>query len=710
MVFLTHAMPSRSITTWEEARTSLQLWIRIAPAHYAKLEKLGIKTPRDLLWHLPHRYQDFGLPRSPGHVRPGDIVTCVGTIVSIINTYIFPKRMTATEAVIENNGERIRIRWFHQSYLVKALPEGTRVRVAGKAYRDKKGVYLASPSYETISLDGGEPAPLGLVPVYPETEGITSRGLHNYVKKILALWHVPDPLPEAVRVEQSLPPLKEALRMVHVPAEVSEAKRGKERLAFDDVLALHIGALQQRRVTHTIPGIPVPQDHAFLKARINELPMKLTDDQRVALFEIITDMERPFPMNRLLQGDVGSGKTIVALLAAAHAVHAGHHAVFLAPIDALARQHAQSAERLRNILNIHVALITAQETSLDGRTVPKARARSAIKGKAPYLIIGTHALMAKGVTLPHIGLAIIDEQHRFGVDQRRALIATAKQAPHLLALTATPIPRTLALTILGDLDISTIRTKPAGRNPIITHIVAPKDRAKAMEYMRTLIRDGAQAFFISPRIHEEEAGDAPLESALYDLRAAKKAHAVLAQDVFPEFSVSLIHGRMRPAERSAAMAGFRDGWHHVLVATTLIEVGIDVPNARIIAIEHADHFGLAQLHQLRGRVGRGEGQSHCFLFASSPEKTEHERLALLASCDDGFKLAEHDLELRGAGQFFGFKQSGTSDLRLALSASSRTVTRARNVARILLHEDSRLSRYPELKARVAEVRAITHPQ
>ncbi|MEK7600412.1 MAG: ATP-dependent DNA helicase RecG [Patescibacteria group bacterium] len=704
-------MPSRPITTWEEARSPLQAWIRIAPAHHSKLEILGIKTPRDLLWHLPHRYQDFGAPRSPGQVRPGDVVTCIGLIASITNTYIFPRRMTATEAVLEDAGEHIRIRWFHQSYLAKAIPEGTRVRVAGKAYRDKKGVYLASPTYEVIPLDKDEPAPLGLIPVYPETEGVTSRGLHSYAKKILALWHVPDPLPDPLRVEQSLPPLRDALHMVHTPTEMSDVKRGKERLTFDEVLALHIGALQQRRITHAIPGVPIPPDHEALKKHIGALPIKLTDDQRVALFEIITDMERPFPMNRLLQGDVGSGKTIVALLAATHAMHAGHHAVLLAPTEALAHQHAKSAEHLQQTLGIRVALITAQETSIDGRVVPKTRARSVIKGKIPYLIIGTHALMAKGVSLPHIGLAVIDEQHRFGVDQRRALIATAQRAPHLLALTATPIPRTLALTILGDLDISTIRTKPAGRNPIITHIIAPKDRAKAMEHMRALIRDGAQAFFISPRINEDAVStDAPLESALYDLRAAKKAHTVLAQDVFPEFSVSLLHGRMKPAERSAVMAGFRDGWHHVLVATTLIEVGIDIPNARIIAIEHADHFGLAQLHQLRGRVGRGEGQSHCFLFASSPEKTEHERLALLASCDDGFELAEHDLELRGAGQFFGFKQSGTSDLRLALSATSRTVTRARNAARVLLHEDPRLSRYPELKARVAEVRAITHPQ
>ncbi|MEK7515258.1 MAG: ATP-dependent DNA helicase RecG [Patescibacteria group bacterium] len=704
-------MSARPITTWVDARAPLETWIRIAPSHRIRLEKLGIKNARDLLWHLPHRYQDFGVPQSPAAVRPGDTVTCIGVISSIANAYIFPRRMTATEAVLEDAGERIRVRWFHQSYLIKTLPEGTRVRVAGKAYRDKKGVYLASPTYEVLLSDNTGPAPLGLVPVYSETEGITSRSLHAYIKKILALWRVPDPLPEKVQKEQALPSLGDALHMVHTPDTSSDAKHGRERLAFDDVLALHIGALQQRRITHAIPGIPIPPDHARLKQYISKLPMKLTDDQRVALFEIITDMERPFPMNRLLQGDVGSGKTIVALLAATHTIHAGHHAVLLAPTDALARQHAETAERIQDILGIQTALITAQETRLNGRTVSKVRARVAIKGKTPYLIIGTHALMAKGVSMPHVGLAIIDEQHRFGVDQRRALIATARRAPHLLALTATPIPRTLALTILGDLDISTIRTKPAGRSPIMTHIIAPKERAKAMERMRSLIRDGAQAFFISPRIHEGMPGeDAPLEPALYDLRAAKKAHAVLAQDVFPEFSVSLIHGRMKPAERSAAMAGFRDGWHHVLVATTLIEVGIDVPNARIIAIEHADHFGLAQLHQLRGRVGRGEGQSHCFLFASSQEKIEHERLTLLASCDDGFELAEHDLKLRGAGQFFGFKQSGTSDLQLALSASSRTVTRARDVARVLLHEDPRLAHYPELKARVAEVRAITHPQ
>lgn len=691
----------------------------------ARLAKLGIRTVRHLLWHLPSRYEDYSQNVPIARIVPGEKQSVHGEVVTISTRHIWPRRMSITTAVIRDETGGIRAVWFNQPYLEESLPEGTKVSLAGKAVLDKRGLYLSGPVYEKYT---GEEAPRSgdlrhtgrLVPVYPETEGVTSKFLRYLIKPVLEGLEISDPLPASVRKRFGLLDLATAVHTVHYPDAVDDVAAARARLAFDDILILQLKALTERRLLNLQRSPTVMMDAAYMRALIARLPFTLTRDQRVATLEILRDMERPFPMNRLMEGDVGSGKTVVALLAALHAARDGWQTAILAPTEVLARQHAAVAgEMLKGMAGVRLALLTGTGSVLDGAPVSRVHLKRAIRSGAVNVVIGTHALLQDDVAFPRLALVVIDEQHRFGIQQRAALVVQKKNirssVPHLLSMTATPIPRTLALTIFGDLDISLLREKPAGRQPISTVIIDSTKRAQMYADVREEIRKGRQAFVICPTIETMQPSDSgtgrqrrfnPLWA---QAKAVEDEHERLSAEVFPDLKVAMLHGRMKPAHKERVMREFKQGWFDILVSTSVIEVGVDVPNATVMLIEGAERFGLAQLHQFRGRVGRAEHRSVCYLVPTE-DGTASARLRALVGTDDGFKLAEADMKLRGPGEFFGLKQSGMPDLTMAALADVELIKKARLAARLIMRADPTLSRTPLLRDQLAHARTLVHAE
>lgn len=692
----------------------------------ARLAKLGIRTVRQLLWHLPSRYEDYSQAVPIANVTPGEKQSIQGEVIAIASRHIWPRRMTITTATLQDTTGAIRAVWFNQPYLEETLAQGTTVSVAGKVVLDKRGLYLSNPIYEKVGAVGAESGNLQhtgrLIPIYPETEGVTSKFLRYLVQPILEHLDIPDPLPESIRRQYDLADLSDALRVVHYPESVEAVPAARERLAFDDLLLLQLKALRERRLVNQLKASRVPMDAGYMRSLIAKLPFELTKDQRVATLEVLRDMERSYPMNRLLEGDVGSGKTAVALLAAFHAARNGHQTVILAPTEVLATQHYRTLQTLvGGVQGVGTALITGSGAMLAGKPAGKPAAKKAVATGAAHIVIGTHALIEQDVKLKNPALVVVDEQHRFGVQQRAALVkgdrGSSALVPHLLSMTATPIPRTLAMTIFGDLDISILREKPAGRLPIRTSIVTSSERNDVYDFIRGQVREGRQVFVICPAI-ELSAPVAPVSagatlkqtrlSALWaQVKAVEDEYAKLSRDIFPDLKVAMLHGRMKAAQKQTVMREFKDGWHDILVATSVIEVGVDVPNATIMLVEGADRFGLAQLHQFRGRVGRAGHQSYCFLFATD-DTTGNRRLQAMTTSDDGFLLAEQDMRIRGPGEFFGIKQSGMPDLTMAALANVDLIKKARAAARAIMKSDPELKRNPLLAAQVKEIQMFSH--
>jgi ATP-dependent DNA helicase RecG len=687
----------------------------------ARLEKLGIRTARHLLWHLPSRYEDYSQQVPIAQVVPGQKHSMQGTVLSIASRFIWPRRMSITTATIQDDSGAIRAVWFNQPYIEEALPQGTVVSFAGKIVLDKRGLYVANPAYEKVTTSALRHTGR-LVPVYPETEGVTSKYLRHLIKPLLESIEISDPLPEDIRQQYGLLPLSTALQTLHYPDDSTKVPEAKRRLAFDDILLLQLKALSERRLLHLQRSPAVAFDPAYMRVLVDALPFSLTRDQRVAALEVLRDMERPYPMNRLLEGDVGSGKTAVAVLAALHAAKEGWQTIILAPTEVLAGQHYQTLRLLaKHAPDVHTVLLTGSSAMLDGRVVSKAQAKRAMATGAG-ISIGTHALLQEDIRIPNLALVVIDEQHRFGIAQRAALLSADRHVsgmvPHLLSMTATPIPRTLALTLFGDLDISILKEKPHGRLTIETRVVYSEGRNTMYDHIRTQVRAGRQVFVICPRI-EVAAADpdipknrprqAKLNPLWADVKAVEHEHTRLSKEVFPELKVAMLHGKMKPKEKERIMREFKDGWHDILVSTSVIEVGVDVPNASVMVIEGADRFGLAQLHQFRGRVGRAEHQSYCFLFASD-EGAGRTRLQTLAKTDDGFKLAEADMKFRGPGEFFGLKQSGMSDLTMAALADGELIKKARLCARTIMKSDPDLKHHPLLREQLDAFRSLAHSE
>ena len=612
-------------------------------------------------------------------LQPGQVATCSGTIVGLSPPP--PGRSRAPLVVmLRDESGYAQASWFHGAYLARVFTRGQRLVLHGRVTRFKGAIVIQQPDYEIVESDDDERLHTGrLVPVYSLTEGLPQRPLRTLMWRIVDTFarDVPEALPEAVRERRRLVALPQALSDCHFPGTEAALATARRRLAFDDFLLLQLGLAILRSRTTRARGVqmsPRGQQVARLRA---SLPWPLTRAQERVWDEIRRDMAAPHPMHRLLQGDVGSGKTIVAALAVLTAVEAGYQAAVMAPTEILAEQHFMTFRQLLEPLGVPVILLTA---SLKPRERAARRAGLAA-GEAPC-VVGTHALVQEGVEFRRLGLAVVDEQHRFGVEQRARLRGKGEH-PDLLVMTATPIPRTLALTLYGDLEVSVLDELPPGRRPVVTAARTESKRREIYTFLRDEIARGRQAYVVYPLVEESEA---------LDLKAATDMARRLAEDVFPDLSVGLMHGRLGFEEKDAIMRRFKAGEIHILVSTTVIEVGIDVANASVMLVEHAERFGLSQLHQLRGRVGRGPWKSVCILLTSGRLTEEaQQRIAAMVSTNDGFRIAEVDLELRGPGEFFGTRQSGLPEFRTAdLLRDAALLEEARREAQAIIAADPEL--------------------
>jgi len=682
-------MPPRATREAQSLRldTPVKFLKGVGERRAEQLERLGIRTARDLLWHLPHRYVDASTVTPLARAEVGQEVACVGRVVA---KGVVPTRrgLRIFHAVLRDDSGVLECVWPGQAFLDRTVAVGQTLLVSGPV-RFYHGRQMAPREFVILSDaeadGGGEPLDAGKVlPVYPATEGLSHKVLRSLIERhldaLIALSE--DVLPEPLRRSLELPALPEALRAVHRPATAAEAELGRRRLAFDELLDLQLMLIRARTVAKRHrSGVAFTVKRDLTTRLKNSLPWELTDDQQHAIREITADMTAPDRMHRLLMGDVGTGKTVVALFAMLLALENDYQAALMAPTELLAEQHADTLERLLAPVSLRPELLLGRQTAAE-KTAVRARLAS---GQA-RLAIGTHALMQESVSFRRLGLVVIDEQHRFGVEQRAALIGKGA-APDVLLLTATPIPRSLALTLYGDLDVSTIRHRPPGRGTIRTAVRIGGQRERVLEFVQSECGRGRQAYVVLPVIEESERAD---------LRAASTMAQTLAAR-WPELRVGLVHGRLKAEERDGVMRRFRAGELEVLVATTVIEVGIDVPNATIMVIEHPERFGLAQLHQLRGRIGRGQEESFCILLSEGPAA---ERLHAFAATQDGFRIAELDLEERGMGDLIGARQSGGFELRHArLPDDAELLSQARALAMRLIDADPALQRVENQRLR-----------
>ncbi len=670
----------------------------------AGLARLEIRTVRDLLFHFPARYHDYSEVRPIAQTEVGEEQTVVGEIWTV-RTGMIGRSRRGTEAIISDPSGTMRVIWWGQTYVARRLKEGTRVVLSGRINAFRGRLQLENPEIET--LDDESLHTRRLVPVYPSTEGLYQRPLRALVKRAVDAFggKLDEPLPEELRRRLGLMTVAEAMGQAHFPDSPEEAAAAGRRFAFEELLYIEIGVVRRRRewqAAGAAPPLALPD--AVRSGFVGSLPFDLTSAQRRAIDEVLSDVAGEVPMTRLLEGDVGSGKTVVAALALLAAVASGYQGAIMAPTEILAEQHFRTFSRILDAAGsgAEVEGVWFQESgpgylalrppylpqpvrlallkgSLKG--AEKSAAQRAIASGEADIAVGTHALVQGAVSFQRLGLAVVDEQHRFGVVQRAALREKGTN-PHVLVMTATPIPRTLALTVYGDLDITVLDEMPPGRPEVKTWRVGPQNRSRAFDFVRERLREGRQAYVICPLVEESEAVEA---------KAAVQEYERLARDVFPEFRLGLLHGRMPPAEKDGTMRAFRDGEMDILVSTAVVEVGIDVPNATVMVIEGADRFGLSQLHQFRGRVRRSTQQAYCFLVSDNPSEEAQERLDIVAKVNDGFRLAEEDLRLRGPGEYFGTRQSGLPDLRVAKLTDVGLIETARREATRLLAEDPELA-------------------
>jgi ATP-dependent DNA helicase RecG len=670
-----------------------------------RLGLLGIQTVRDILFHLPFRYDDLRLTKPLHAVRDGERVTVKGSIEHIAAKRSPRKRLLVTEAIITDTTDRLRVVWFGQPFIAKTLAVGDEVFLGGTIVSDRLGLVLQNPAFEKVKKESPTQT-ARLLPVYGITHGLTQKQMRLVVGSALsAKAHIPEPLPEKILQEAKVLPLSTALQYIHAPENPAQAEEGLKRLKFDELFLLQLRAVEARRAAARQVASVLPFPEIEVKTFVDALPYVLTKDQKISSWEIIQDIGKEVPMNRLLQGDVGSGKTVVAAIALLVAARGGAQAALMAPTDILAKQHADSLKDMfHNMLRLGLYTRTTCEVwgiDLEGKS-QAAKRRSFLeklkKGEID-VVVGTHALLTEKVVFRNLALTVVDEQHRFGVTQRRLLKDASRgmSASHFLSMTATPIPRTLALAVYGDLDLSFLREKPADRKPIVTKVVEPNKRDAAYAFLRQEIDKGHQVFVICPMIEDAEGG------SLSEKKTVLQEYEKLKKQVFPDKRVGYVHGKMPVLEKDTVMEQFRGKELDVLVATSVIEVGVNIPNATVMMIEGAEFFGLAQLHQFRGRVGRSGLQSYCFLFPNDPSKKAMDRLTLFASTNDGFRLAEYDLEERGPGEVYGTSQSGLMELRLATLRDADLLLKAKTLASQVSAEE-----FPELFSMLSLWRQRVH--
>ena len=660
----------------------------------------GIATVRDLLEHYPRGYRDIGAQVSLAEATPGEQITVIGTVQAWAVQRPRGRKMTIAKATVtDDDGARVSVPFFNQEWRVRQTPEGSRVAVSGTLERFRTDWQLKNAKLVALASDGTLEDTERVQPVYPATESVPSWRLAQMVAAALdEMPPLEEFLPDELRARHRLLHLDEAVRTIHRPPEPAAARPARDRLVYDELLCLQVGlqARRHRLESEAVGLSQVPGADGVAQRFLDRLPFPPTGAQERAFVELAADLARPKPMHRLLQGDVGAGKTIVAVWAMLAALEHGRQAVLMAPTEVLAEQHFRTLSTLLAPLGVNVLDGPRLELLTGGTPAKKLRGLLAELAVGDVqLLVGTHALLEDRVLFHDLGVVVVDEQHRFGVEHRARLRDKRSDArsPDVLVMTATPIPRSLALTLYGDLDVTVLDELPPGRKPIVTQIIpsgSPR-RENLYGFIRERVAAGERAYVVCPLVEDS--------AALEDVASAEAMHRTLSQEVFPDLAVGLVHGRIPSAERDAVMEAFRRGEVHVLVATTVIEVGVDVPEATVMVIEDADRFGLSQLHQLRGRVGRGADKSYCVLFSDSPEGNP--RLEAIAGTSDGFRLAEIDLELRGEGSLFDTRQSGLPDLKLAqLVRDFDWVVRTRQDARELVEADPHLQAHAALRDEV----------
>jgi ATP-dependent DNA helicase RecG len=657
-----------------------------------KFAILGIKSVGDLIDFYPRRYEDYSQLSSIQTLRPG-MVTIAATIKQASGRYV-RRGMHITEAVASDETGSVRMVWFNQPYRAQAIKTDQQYFISGQFELSRQRMVLMNPSMELASDFTVNTA--RIIPIYKETKGLTSRQIRLALQQVVPLIvKLPETLPAHIVKHQKLISYAKAIQAMHFPDSAQDLDTARKRLGFEEVFSLTLASLLNKQENQREKALAVPFDEPLAKTFVSHLPFKLTDAQRKVIWKIYLDLQRSEPMNRLIEGDVGSGKTVVATMAALMVLQAGWQVALMAPTELLARQHAETIYRLLEPIGL------AEQVGLLVGSLPaarKRRAQAAIASGKTRFMIGTQALIQEKVDMQKLALVVVDEQHRFGVDQRKTLQAKAGHMPHVLNLTATPIPRSLALTLYGELDVSVIADKPIGRLPIITQIASPNSRSALYAKIDAELEAGRQLFVVCPIITDSET---------LAVRSAESVYEDLGQSIFKHRRIGLLHGKLKAADKNAIMQKFVDKKLDILVATTVIEVGVDVPNATVMVIESAERFGLAQLHQLRGRVGRSEQQGYCYLMLSD-SKPPSRRLRALESSNDGFKLAELDLELRGPGAIYGSMQHGQLDLRVAKLSDVALIASARAEAQAIIDSNESLVNYTYLMQHVNQLRAVTN--
>jgi ATP-dependent DNA helicase RecG len=717
---------------------------RLTEPHRAALSKLGIKTVRDLLYHFPARYEQGGEGADVAGLVAGQEASIVGTLEKLETKKGWKSRIPMSEGYLRDQSGRIKLRWFHQPYIAKMYVEGTLVKAVGKVTGSPGKLYLANPQLEKVSAtEAGLFSPQkhflkksedfsaksDLFAIYPESRGVSSLWLRHAIQKIIGagvIEEIEDPIPAEILKRYNLPTLKTALVWIHAPQKLKDAEAARKRFAFEEVFMIQLqrGQERARQVKEKSFVIDVPKKE--VAGFVSDFPFDATKAQHKAIEAILADMRSGRPMSRLLEGDVGSGKTAVAATAAYATVHTRPvgqdfgtlQVAYMAPTEILAKQHFESFIQFFERHPINIGLITGsgcykfpskiRQPADRAEATPISRAQLlkwVAQGEIP-VVIGTHALIQKSVQFKHLALVIIDEQHRFGTGQRKKLARKEARLPHLLSMTATPIPRTLALTLYGDLDLILLDEMPPGRKPIITEIVKPQERERAYATMHEHLSEGRQAYVICPRIDEPD----PDKAFALMAKSVKAEAKRLKKEIFPGYEIAILHSKMTPKEKDETMARFAAHKIDILVATSVVEVGVNVPNATMIFIEGAERFGLAQLHQLRGRVVRSNHQAYCFVCPESRGEQTLARLKALTTAKNGFELAEHDLMQRGPGQLSGTKQWGISDIGMEALKNLKLVEAARAEALALINPpaggDETLAKHPLLRAAAARAQTL----
>ena len=721
---------------------------RIDMPHQKALKRLRIVTVEDLLYHLPARYEDISEIQAVEGLQKDQEAIVYGQLSGLKARRAWKSKRPIAEGYIEDGSAKIKIMWFNQPYLAKMYSDGMYVKVAGKVTGSEGKLYIANPEVEKLdslpidrhdSIFRGTDSEVDdtIYPVYRESRGVTSKWFYHTVLKCFErgiLENLYDPIPKEILGKYNLPELHTALVWIHSPKKAEHAESARKRFAFEEVFYIQVQNAQNRAEANAATTYSFKTTKSHIKEFTDRFPFTLTKSQNKSIDEILKNFSGNYAMSRLLEGDVGSGKTAVAATTA-YAVATSRppeglqskgrphsttnvewgnlQVAYMAPTEILAKQHFESFIEYFHHLPIQIGLITGSgcmkyPSKIDPTKPTKISRAQLLKwvknGEIPILI-GTHALIYKSVEFKHLAYVIIDEQHRFGTNQRKQLAKKDARMPHLLSMTATPIPRTLALTIYGDLDITLLEEMPAGRKPVKTKIIGPGQRKKMYEHVRTELEAGRQAYVICPRIDEPD----PDKATALRLKSVKAEAARLKKDVFQEYSIGILHGKMKPAEKDQVMNDFNNHKFDILVATSVVEVGVNVPNATNIIIEGAERFGLSQLHQLRGRVIRGTHQPYCFVVTESKSDKTKERLKALSTAKNGFELAEHDLQFRGSGDLYGQKQSGLSDLGMEAIKNLKLVEAARNEAQDLVaHHPDLTKTFPLIAHRVAQVGEALH--